>query len=114
MTTAMYICVLDEVPDFMTPTLVGHAVLNHHLTYTKDKSYGQDVNLYYEWLINSYKKRVCKVNSKEFDKIAALDGVVLTHENSTLGGKKSCATVVVSDDIRPNVLKFAKLWKPNE
>jgi hypothetical protein len=29
----------------------------------------------------------------------------------TLGGKPSCVTVVVGEDI-PKVLRFAKLWKP--
>ena len=26
----LYICVLDSFPDYMTPTLVAHAVLRHH------------------------------------------------------------------------------------
>ena len=51
--------------------------------------------------------------SKEFDKIAAIPGVYLGHENKTLGGIKSCAIPVPCEDKDlPNVLKFAKLWKP--
>ena len=129
--TAMYICVLDEVPDFITPTLVGHSVLNHHLF--MDRKYSSELEvvnktpevpklernllfvecfLYWEWLEESYKKRVCRVNRKEFEKIKALSGVVLSHENTTLNGEKSCATIVVRDSEKPNVLKFAKLWSP--
>jgi len=52
-------------------------------------------------------------NRKEFDKIAALPGVYLGHENRTLDGIKSCAVPVpCADADLPKVLKFAKLWKP--
>ena len=111
--TAMYICVLDEVPDFITPTLVAHAVLNHSF---HTNNYIGDLEplawLFDEWINESYKKRVCRVNRKEFEKIKAIPGVCLTHENKTLNGEKSCATIVVRDGEKPNVLKFAKLWSP--
>lgn len=110
--TAMYICVLDEVPDFIAPTLVAHSVLSHHLIVASEWLFGANRNIYDEWLQNSYKKRVCRVNRKEFAKIAELDGVILGHENKTLNGEKSCATIVVRDSEKPNVLKFAKLWEP--
>jgi hypothetical protein len=54
-----------------------------------------------------------RVNQKEFEKISALEKVHLGHENNTLGGKKSCAVICPREDI-PNVLKFAKLWKPKD
>ena len=101
----MYIAVLDEFPDFMVPTLVAHSVLAAHLTF-------QDDIVYQDWLMNSFRKVVLRVNQKEFDKIAALDYVYLGHENKTLDGKKSCAVVCPLDGETPNVLKFAKLWKP--
>lgn len=112
----MYIAVLDEFPDFMTPTIVAHAVLGHHTdVYTslwQEHAIGNEyTELYSEWLLNSFKKCVIRVNQKEFDKISQLENVGLFHENSTLGGKKSCAVIVVGRDI-PNVLKYAKLWKP--
>lgn len=106
----MYIAVLDEFPDFMTPTLVAHAVLQHHIE-TEDDFKFDYLCLYTDWLMNSFKKVVLQVSQKEFDKIALLDNVTLTHENNTLDRKKSCAVVVVGDTI-PNVLKFAKMWKP--
>lgn len=100
----MYIAVLDEFPDFMVPTLVAHAILAAHLQF-------QDDIVYQDWLMNSFRKVVLRVNQKEFDKIAALDRVYLGHENKTLDGKKSCAVVCPLDSDVPNVLKFAKLWK---
>lgn len=100
----MYIAVLDEFPDYMTPTLVAHAVLGYH---RKEEGY----SMYDEWLETSFKKVVLRVNRKEFDKIAQLELTHLFHENNTLNAEKACAVTIVGDDV-PNVLKFAKLWKP--
>lgn len=102
----LYIAVLDQVPDFMVPTLVAHTVLGAHLGMCGNADY-QD------WLNNSFKKCVIRVNQKEFDRIGQLPGTYLGHENSTLAGQKSCAIPVpVPNQSLPNVLKFAKLWKP--
>ena len=117
--TKMYIAVLDEFPDYMTPTLVAHAVLGAHLQFIRGQT---DINKlvdegsykhpqYIDWLKNSFKKVTVKVNQKEFDKIAALPNVYLGHENNTLDGRKSCVVVCPREET-PNVLKFAKLWKP--
>ena len=103
----MYIAVLDEFPDYMTPTLVAHAVLGAHLIFRDNAQYD-------EWLGHSFKKCVVRVNQREFDKIAELPNVHLAHENKTLGAKKACAVVCPIDGEQPNVLKFAKLWNPRE
>ena len=103
----MYIAVLDEFPDYMTPTLVAHGVLAAHLEFQNNINY-------VKWLNYSFKKCVVRVNQKEFDKIAALPNVYLAHENHTLDAKKACAVVCPIDGELPNVLKFAKLWKPKE
>lgn len=103
----LYIAILDEFPDYMAPTLVAHSVLGAHLVFINDP-------IYQSWLNHSFKKCVLRVNQKEFSKISDLGSVYLGHENTTLGGRKSCAVVrpyADSKDI-PNVLKFAKLWKP--
>jgi hypothetical protein len=102
----LYIAVLDEFPEFMTPTLVAHTVLGAHLKFENN-------TVYQEWLTTSFKKCVIRVNQKEFDKISKLDGVYLGHENKTLGGRKSCAISLHNNDL-PNVLRFAKLWKPSD
>ncbi len=117
----LYICVLDEFPDHMVPTLVAHSVLGAHLHFDilyKDFDGMFDENpfkAYKDWLTKSFRKVVVRVNQKEFDKIAALSDVYLGHENNTLEGRKSCAVVwPVPNEELPNVLKFAKLWKPKE
>lgn len=111
----LYIAVLDEFPDYMVPILVAHAVLGYHRqTYVASheaNSLSAYEALYEKWLEESFKKCVVRVNQKEFDKISQLPNVGLFHENNTLGAKKSAAVLCVDDHI-PNVLKFAKLWKP--
>jgi hypothetical protein len=110
----MYICVLDEFPDYMVPTLVAHAVLGAHLAFTIDPEIGQkEFRRYVMWLDNSFKKCVVRVNQKEFNKIFFLPDVYVAHEKNTLDGRDSCIVVCPRpDDELPNVLKFAKLWKP--
>ncbi len=102
----MYIAVLDEFPDYMTPTLVAHSVLGAHLAF-------EYIPIYQEWLRTSFKKCVVRVNQKEFNKIFQLTGTYLGHENNTLDRRASCAIPLpcYNCDL-PNVLKFAKLWKP--
>ena len=118
----MYIAVLDEVPDHMVPTLVAHSVLGAHLHFIATNKLEDIADLgtpymfpqYIDWLENSFRKVTLRVNQKEFDKIAAMEHTYLGHENTTLGGQKSCAIpLVCENDDRPNVLKYAKMWKPN-
>jgi hypothetical protein len=103
----LYIAVLDEFPDYMVPTLVAHAILGAHMKF-------QDNAIYKYWLEHSFRKVVVRVNQKEFDKIAELPLCYLGHENSTLDGRSSCAIPLPNsrEEQLPNVLKFAKLWKP--
>jgi hypothetical protein len=104
----MYIAVLDAVPDYMVPTLVAHSILNAHMLW----EYEDDYRL---WLKDSFKKVVLRVNNKEFDKISSTLECWKGHENTTLGGLPSCLVVMpVESDAVPNVLKFAKMWKPKE
>ena len=103
----LYIAILDEFPDYMVPTLVAHAMLGAHLEFS-------GIDVYNEWLANSFRKCVVRVNQREFEKIAAIPDVFLAYEVHTLGGKPSCAIPLPCDDSQlPKVLQFAKLWKPN-
>lgn len=104
----LYIAVLDEVPDHMVPVLVAHTVLGAHLAWNDRK----DNFMYIEWLLKSFRKVVVKVNRKEFNKIAELPNVYGGYENSTLEGTISCIAVLPRPEY-PNVIKFAKLWKPS-
>jgi hypothetical protein len=101
----LYIAVLDEFPDYMTPTLVAHAILGAHLKFS-------GCGLYDQWLRQSFSKCVVRVNQKEFDKIAALPDTYLGFENTTLEGRNACAIPYPIFGDVPNVLKFAKLWAP--
>ncbi|MDD5150697.1 MAG: hypothetical protein PHC28_09530 [Flavobacterium sp.] len=105
----MYIAVLDEFPDYMTPTLVAHAVLGAHIKF-------ECYPIYNYWLNHSFKKCVVRVNQKEFGKILQLSDIYVGRENKTLDGKDSCIVVCprIQDDTFPKVLKFAKLWAPNK
>lgn len=100
----MYIAVLDKFPDYMVPTLVAHSVINAHIKFESNPNYEN-------WLKNSFKKCVISVNEKEFNKILLLPNIHIGHENKTLDGKPSCIVIEPREE-NPNVLKFAKLWKP--
>ena len=102
----LYIAILDEFPDFMVPTLVAHTMMRVHEAFKDDLVYQQ-------WLAESFKKCTVRVNRKEFDRIAALDNVVVGCENKTLGGIDSCLVVCPRVE-QPNVLKWAKLWAPKK
>lgn len=108
----MYIAILDEVPDHMAITLALHTILNAANEFVDQDSNSWKDTDYLDWRENSYRKVTIRVNRKEFEKIKKLN-CYLGHENTTLGGEKTCAVVypVWSDKV-PNVLHFAKLWKP--
>lgn len=105
----VYIAILESVPDYMVPTLVAHAMLSAHLKFSTQE-HNDD---YQTWLQHSFRKVVLRVNQKEFDKISALN-CHLAFESTILDGKMCCAVLYPLDvENTPNVLKFAKMWKPN-
>ena len=110
----MYIAILDEAPDYMVPTLVAHSVINAHVLFN-DHPDGDTWIDYKEWIQQSFRKVTLRVNKKEFDKIKASVVHWAGHENTICNGETSCLVCLPMDtDKVPNVLKFAKLWKPRE
>lgn len=110
----MYIAVLDEAPDYMVPTLVAHSVINAHTEFI-ERGFIEDDPTYVEWLNDSFRKVVVRVNRKEYDKIKQTLSHWEGHENTICNGEGSCLVVLpVESDAIPNVLKFAKLWTPKE
>lgn len=104
----LYIAVLDEVSDFMVPTLVAHSILNAHMLW----EYEDDYRL---WFKDSFRKVVLRVNRKEFEKIRTTLTCWEGYENTILGGEKSCLVVVPMEPWEvPPVLSFAKMWWPRE
>lgn len=115
----MYIAVLDEAPDYMVPTLVAHTVLSAHEQATNNIPFKvncpDEYDAYQEWFRNSFRKVVLRVTQSEFDKIYTTLTCWEGHENTICGAKHSCLVVLpVMRDAVPNVLKYAKLWKPKE
>lgn len=112
----MYVAILDEVPDNMAVTLALHTILN-----AVDEFEDWDMECwkpedqdYFNWRRDSFKKVTIRVNRKEFEKIKQLR-CYLGHENTTLGGEKTCAVVypMWSHNL-PNVLRCAKMWEPKK
>lgn len=115
----MYIAVREDFPDYMTPTLVAHAVLRHDMFWGSQPVYPSEIwkekhhREYMAWKCDSFKKVVLRASQQEYNKIRVLYGSLESWENNTLNGEPACVTVVVDEDV-PNVLKFAKLWKPKD
>lgn len=108
----MYIAVLDEAPDYMVPTLVAHSVINAHCKFFEDCFIADD-DTYHDWLNNSFRKVVVRVNRKEYDKIKSTLTHWEGHENTICNGDGSCLVILpMMSDAVPNVLKYAKLWAP--
>lgn len=113
----MYIAVLDEAPDYMVPTLVAHSVINAHLRFDHiNRNITQLCMVTYrEWLQNSFRKVVLRVTRKEYNKMKETLVYYEGYENTICEGKGSCLVMLpVMSDAVPNVLKYAKLWKPKE
>jgi hypothetical protein len=102
----MYIAVLDEAPDYMVPTLVAHSVLAAHAKFQGNFDYMR-------WFQGSFRKVTVRVNRREFDKIRTTLVCHEGHENTICNAEPSCLVVLpVFNDAVPNVLNYAKLWKP--
>lgn len=110
----MYIAVLDDAPDYMVPTLVAHSVLGAHFYFTSDYKVLESDRLEYQnWFDYSYRKVVVRVNQKEFDKIYGTTLCFSGYENTICNGEASCLVVLpVNSGEVPNVLKYARMWKP--
>lgn len=114
MTSKMYIAILDEAPDYMVPTLVAHTILN------ADKHFMHKIPLhkyrgYMTWKRESFKKVTLRVNRTEYDKIKDQCIHYEGYESTICNGEGSCLIVLpMEDSERPNVIKFAKLWKPKD
>lgn len=114
----LYICILDEAPDYMVPTLVAHTVINAHNHFRQYSFFVDDQDSYFtykQWKDDSYRKVTLRVNRKEYDKIKASLIHYEGYEKTICNGQGSCLIPLpVWSDKVPNVLKYGKLWKPKE
>lgn len=98
----MYILVKEDLPIGFAMVSVAHASLAAYLKY-KDRP---EVN---EWLSGPFKKTICKVNEKEFEKAKAFeDSVILTE--SALDGKEVAIAFCPREEW-PKPFKFYRLYK---
>lgn len=104
-----YIAVLDTVPDHMVPVLVAHSVLGAHILFGMNDSTLD----YQKWLKDSFRKVVLRVNKKELEKIMDMEDVYFGYENTVDNANTTCVVVCPREEY-PNVIKFAKMWKPKE
>lgn len=100
----MYCLILDSINLGHALAAVGHGVLSCYLTYSDDP----DMK---EWLSNSFKKAVCKVNQKEFDKAKEFEKHVLMTESALDGAETALVFCPRPDEEWPKPFKFYKLYK---
>ena len=72
------------------------------------------VNLFHRWIVESFKKVTVRSNQREFNKLMQLDNIIIARETTAFDTEPACIIKVIdTEDINaPNVLKYAKLWKP--
>ena len=102
---AMYFMILDDVPDTFVPVICAHGSLMCYWRFLNEDAMVM-------WCNSSFKKRVCCVNQKEFDKAKEAGNFVEVTE-SALGGRVVAAVFAPRLEEWQNVFKFAKLWKPS-
>lgn len=99
----MYILIRDNVPDPLVPVIAAHASLACY------KKYEQDPDMV-EWIDSVFKKVVCKVNDKEFEKAKeAPKNVVLTE--SALEGAEVCIAFCPRETYG-KAFRFFRMWAP--
>ena len=98
----MYILVKEDLPVGFALVAVAHASLAAYLKF-------EDRPEVKEWLSGPFKKTICKVNEKEFEKAKTFeDSVVMTE--SALDGKE-VAIAFCPREQWPKPFKFYRLYK---
>lgn len=98
----MYILVLDDID-------LGHAILSAcHATAACMRSFAEDKDMN-DWLVHSFRKVVCKVNQKEFDKAKSFDKNVVMTEMALNG--KDTAIVFCPRYEWPKPFSWYKLYR---
>lgn len=82
----MYILIKDSIDLGHAMLAVGHGVL------AADKAFKDDAN-YQEWKANSFRKVICKLNAKEFERAKTDDKTLLMHEMGIPGDNKETAVI---------------------
>ena len=103
----MYILMLDTVPDAFAPVMSAHSSLMCYDRFRADK----DMII---WFHNSFKKVVCRVSQKEFDRALEVGNKYVLTTESNLDGMVCSATFCprLKEDW-PEDFRYFRLWSPN-
>lgn len=104
MALKMYILVRDSIDIGHAMLAVGHGVLACYLRFEKDP-------IMQEWVKDSFRKVVCKVNDKEFERAKMFNGSVLMTESGLDGAETALVFCPRLDDKWDKPFKFYKMWK---
>lgn len=100
----MYILIRESIPLGIAMSAVGHAVLACYDEYEDDPDMQK-------WMDGSFKKVVCKVNDKEFEKAKECHSRVIMTESALNGEETAIAFVPKQDDEWPKAFYFYRLYK---
>ena len=98
----MYILVKEDLPEGIPQVAIAHASLVCYLEWNEDPHMK-------DWLDNSFRKVVCKVNDKEFENAKKVAGCSIITESS-LEGKEVALAFCPREDF-PKMFKYYKLYK---
>jgi len=99
----MYILIKDEVPDELAPVIAAHASLAAYRQFEKDV----DMQT---WVNGIFKKVVCRVNEKEFERAREADKQ-LTLKESVLDNQE-VALAFCPRKVYPKAFRFFRMWRP--
>ena len=98
----MYILVRDDLPVGFSIVAAAHASLALYLKYKEDADLQN-------WLAHSFRKVICRVNAKEFDKAKAFEKHLVLTESSL--GNREVAIAFCPREEWPKPFKFYQLFK---
>ena len=98
----MYILVKDDFPVGFAMVAVAHASLAAYLKF-------QDRKAVQEWLSGSFKKAICKVNEKEFERAKTFEDLVVLTESAL--DNQEVAIAFCPRVEWPKPFKFYKLYR---
>lgn len=98
----MYILIIDDLPEGFAVLASAHASLATYLQF-KDSPEVES------WLSGTFRKVVCKVNKKEFERAKEFDGAVVMTESAL--GNREVAIGFKPREEWPKQFRFYKLYK---
>ena len=104
----MYILIKEDVPLGLAITAAAHASLAVYLKYVPGPGPSQVVEDFNEWLDHSFRKVICKVNDKEFEKAKEYKNHEVLTE-SALDGQEVAIAFAPREEW-PKMFKFLRLY----